>query len=73
MKVEKKEKVLKSNNGYITSSEFEQNGIPRRYIPELIEKGLIRKIARGLYIDNELIEDDYYILQKRYNIVLQTR
>ena len=70
MKVEQIKKVLKSNNGYITSSEFEQNGIPRRYIPELIEKGLIRKIARGLYIDNELIEDDYYILQKRYNNVI---
>ena len=70
MKVEQIEKVLKSNNGYITSSEFEQNGIPRRYIPELIEKGLIRKIARGLYIHNELIEDEYYILQKRYNNVI---
>ncbi len=38
MKVEQIKKVLKSNNGYITSSEFEQNGIPRRYILELIEK-----------------------------------
>ena len=50
MKIEQIKKVLKSNKGYITSSEFEQSGIPRRYIPELIEKGLIRKVARGLYL-----------------------
>ena len=46
MRVEKIKKVLKNNNGYVTSSEFEQNGIPRRYIIELI--GLIRKLVREL-------------------------
>ena len=49
---------------------MEKNGIQRRYIPELIENELIRKIARGLYIDNNLIEDEYYILQKRYSNII---
>ena len=31
------EKFLKRSNGYITSSEIEQNGISRIYIPELVK------------------------------------
>ena len=57
MNIKKIEKFLKRNNGYITSNEIEQNGISRIYIPELIKNGIIRRVSRGLYIDNKLIED----------------
>ena len=60
MNIQKIEKFLKRNNGYITSNEIEQNGIQRIYIPELIKNGIIRRVSRGLYIDNKLIEDEYY-------------
>ena len=70
MNIQKIEKFLKRNNGYITSNEIEQNGIQRIYIPELIKNGIIRRVSRGLYIDNKLIEDEYYILQKRYNNII---
>lgn len=61
---------LKLNNGYITTSELEKLGVLRVHIPKLIENDVLRKVARGLYIDDNLIEDEYYILQKRYNNVI---
>lgn len=61
---------LKQNNGYISSQELENLGIFRVHIPKLVSNGIIRKVAHGLYIDNNLIEDEYYILQKRYNNIV---
>lgn len=65
-KQEKIQEFLNQNNGYITTAEFISLGINKSLIPDFIENGLIRKVAYGIYIDNSLIEDPYYILQKRY-------
>ena len=39
-------------------------------IPKLVETGIIRKVAHGLYIDSKLIEDKFYILQKRFSNIV---
>ena len=39
-------------------------------IPELIKQKIIRKVAYGIYIDNNLIEDEFYILQKRFSNIV---
>lgn len=62
---EKIKNFLKQNNGYITTADFISLGIGRHLIPNFINVGLIRKVAHGLYIDNRLLEDPYYILQKK--------
>ena len=67
---EKLKKFLKEHNGYISSKEFEQIGISRVLIPNFVEKEIIRKVSYGLYIDNNLIEDEYYILQKRISNIV---
>lgn len=61
---------LKSNHGYIWAKEFEKIGISRNLIPKFIEKEIIRKVSYGLYIDNNLIEDEFYILQKRISNIV---
>ena len=63
---EKIKKFLNENYGYICTSDFTKLGIDKHLIPKYIEEGIIRKVYRGIYIDNNLIEDPYYILQKRY-------
>lgn len=69
--MEKKIKeFLNKNHGYITSKELEQIGFSRVLIPQLVKDEIIRKVAYGLYIDNNLIEDEYYILQKRISNIV---
>lgn len=70
MNINNLNKILKANNGYITTKEIDENVVSRSYIPELIKQGLIRKVGNGLYIDNNLIEDEYYMLQHRYKDIV---
>lgn len=67
---EKLKKILNDNNGYVTTRKLEENGIKKQYIPKLIQFHLLRKVSHGIYINPEIMEDEYYILQLRYkNIV----
>lgn len=70
METTKLKEFLKNNHGYITTKEFENTGISKTSIPELIKQKIIRKVAYGIYIDNTLIEDEFYILQKRFSNII---
>ena len=70
METTKLKEFLKNNHGYITTKEFENTGISKTSIPELIKQKIIRKVAYGIYIDNNLIEDEFYILQKRFSNII---
>ena len=62
--------LLKENHGYITTSELINIGISKPMIPSLIEKKIIRKVAQGIYIDYNIFEDEFYILQKRFSNIV---
>lgn len=66
----KLKKFLEDNYGYIATKDFEKIGISKTLIPEFINKKILRKVAYGLYIDNNLIEDEFYILQKRFSNIV---
>ena len=66
----KLKKYLNEHHGYISAKEFEEIGISRNLIPVFMDKEIIRKVAYGIYIDNKLIEDEYYILQKRISNIV---
>ncbi len=55
------EELMKKNNGYITSKELDMFDIHRMYLSIMQEKGIIEKVAPGIYIDSNKIEDNYYI------------
>ena len=55
------EKLMKKNNGYITSKELDMFAIHRMYLSIMQEKELIKKVATGIYIDINKIEDNYYV------------
>lgn len=61
---------LNQNNGYIKTKDFEKLGISRPSIQGYIDKKIIRKVSRGLYIDNTLIEDEFYILQQKFSNII---
>lgn len=61
---------LNENYGYIRTRDFEKLGISRPSIQSYINKKIIRKLSRGLYIDNNLIEDEFYILQQKFSNII---
>ena len=61
---------LENNNGYISTSDFLNLNISKPMINKFIDLGLIRKVSHGLYISNELVEDEYYIIQKKYSFAI---
>ncbi len=67
---EKIKEFLNNHNGYISTSDFIALGINKALIPTYIKEGIIRKVAFGLFIDNNLIEDEFYILQRKYPSVI---
>lgn len=61
--IEKIEKLLNKRNGIITTSEVEELGINSRILTRMIERGIIERVARGIYISVNTIEDTYFITQ----------
>lgn len=61
--IEKVEKLLKKRNGVITTSEVENTGINSRILTRMIERGIIERVARGVYISADTIEDTYLTTQ----------
>ena len=61
---------LNENYGYIRTRDFEKLSISSPSIQIYINKKIIRKVSRGLYIDNNSIEDKFYILQKKFSNII---
>lgn len=56
------QKLMKINNGYITTKELKNFGISRNYLFVMTKKNMIEKVAKGIYIDSTKIKDVYYVL-----------
>lgn len=55
--------LMQNNNGLIKTSEIVSNNINKMALLRLVQKGIIERIERGLYIDSNKIEDSYFIFQ----------
>lgn len=67
-KITKEDIVMKmcENNNYIISIlEVEEFGISSKYISNLVKKGFLRKITKGIYVDSVNFKDEYYEKQAR--------
>lgn len=67
------EELMKINDGYITSKQITSMGIHRMYLKMMIDKKMIEKISRGIYIDNDIIEDIYYVFQLKHPKIIFSR
>ena len=59
-------KMAKENNGTVTTAMVVAAGISRGNIKYLVDKGMIEKSARGVYILPEVWVDEIYNLQSRF-------
>lgn len=60
-------KIAEYNNGYILLKHMYLTNIPRYYYKVYEDKNLIEKVACGVYILADVINDDFFILQLKYN------
>ena len=60
------EKIINEQNGTLLSLDLDKNKIPRTYLSMLVAEGKIEKIGRGVYVLPDLLEDEMYIMQKKY-------
>lgn len=67
---EKLKEFLKNNHGYITTEDLLKLGIKKSSIHNFVDNNIIEKVSHGLYIDSMNIADEYYILQKKYPLVV---
>ncbi len=64
------EKFLKENYGYIKTQDLKKMGFNNYNINDLLKKKILRKVAYGLYIDYSLEEDELYIYQLKYPLII---
>lgn len=55
-------KMLKDNNGIITTKEVEENNIDQIHLTRLVKKGVVDRIKRGLYVYKSSWGDEYFNL-----------
>ena len=62
-------KMLNDNNGIITTKELNDNGIDRVYMTRLIDKGIIDRVKKGLYVSKNSWGDEYFNLTYGTNAI----
>ena len=67
------ENFIKINGGYITSKSLTDLGIHRMYLKIMLDKHMIEKVNRGIYISNKTLEDSFFTFQLRYPKVIFSR
>ena len=68
-----KENILRichGNNGYITNKMAMDNNIPSIYLSRMVKNNLLTRVAHGVYLEHEYLEDEFYIYYLLYpNII----
>jgi predicted transcriptional regulator of viral defense system len=69
----KKEDIIKisnEHNGYLYSDIIKKYSIDTIYISRLVKKGMLSKVARGIYITDSGLEDYYFINSILYSKIV---
>lgn len=61
------EELIKKQNGTILSTDFDEYGIPRKYLQILINEGRLERCERGVYVAVDAVEDEMFAMQKKYS------
>ena len=64
-KYDKTKLFIKENSGIYFTEDFKDNNIDKYYIQKLIDEGIIERHQKGVYLRNDVFEDELYILQRK--------
>ena len=65
--IDRVEKLVRSSpNCIITTAQLTNAGLHRGYLHDFVERGELYRFGRGLYVQSNAWEDDFYLLQQKY-------
>ena len=64
-KYDKVQTFVKESEGIYLTEDFTEANIDKYYIQKLLDDGIIEKYDKGVYLRNDVFEDDLYILQRK--------
>jgi predicted transcriptional regulator of viral defense system len=67
---EKLTRLINNHNGIILTKQITKAGIPKVYNSELVERGVLERLERGVYISSDSFDDEMYRLQAKYTTVI---
>lgn len=59
--------MVEAQNGIITSTQVTEAGIPRRCLSSMVQRGLLVRVARGVYTLPDTWEDELCIVQYQFS------
>lgn len=65
-------KIANENNGYIYSELIKKYNIATAYLTQLVKEGLLSRVARGIYITSQGVEDQLFIYSLTYHKMIYT-
>lgn len=64
------EKLIEENNGYLITSMVEEKNVSRTFMSQYVKEKNLEKVARGIYITDDVWPDELYIMQVRNSAVI---
>ena len=69
--IEKIKELIKKNNGIISSKEISKNNIDSWYLTDMVRKGYIERVNRGVYFDPDFDNyDELYFFQLQNKVCI---
>lgn len=64
------QELIEQNNGYLLTSLVTEKGITKPYLAKYVKENSLEKVARGIYITEDVWPDELYIMQVRNAAVI---
>lgn len=64
------EQLIEENNGYLLTSMAIKNDISRTYLSQYVKEQGMEKVARGIYIADDVWPDELFIMQTRNSTII---
>lgn len=64
------QQLIGQNNGYLLTSMVTKKGITKPYLAKYVEENGLQKVARGIYVTDDVWPDELYIMQTRSSAVI---
>ena len=64
------QELIEQNNGYLLTSMATEKGITKPYLAKYVKEHGMEKVARGLYVTEDVWPDELYIMQVRNSAVI---